>query len=159
MKLGPDYRRPDTGIEVPASYQYGPSETETLQLEDQWWHVFGDPELNQLVEEVLANNLDIRKSTAAVLEVRAQIVQTRADRFPSLSLQAKGERQRRPEGGSVSGQAFSLDREIDTPLTEKLTRTTCRSPLPSRLTCGVVLLELRKRLGPVSCEWRRIAAQ
>jgi multidrug efflux system outer membrane protein len=99
---------------MPESYQHTSVEKVTQQPEDQWWHVFGDPALNQLVEEVLANNLDIRKATAAVLEVRAQLVQTRADRFPSLSLQARGDRQRRPEGGSVSGQAFSLDREIDT---------------------------------------------
>jgi len=111
MKLGPDYQRPDAEIHMPASYEHGLSETGTLQVEDRWWHVFGDPELNELVEDVLANNLDIKKATAAMLEVRAQLVQTRADRFPSVSLQAKAERQRRPEGVSVPGQALSSDRE------------------------------------------------
>ena len=66
MKLGPDYHRPDTGIQVPPSYQYDPTETARLQPEDRWWEVFGDPELNTLVEEVLVNNLDIKKATARV---------------------------------------------------------------------------------------------
>jgi multidrug efflux system outer membrane protein len=101
-------------MDVPVSYQHGPSETEILQLEDQWWNAFGDPELNQLVEQVLANNWDIRKATAAILEMKAQFVQTRADRFPSLRVQAAGERQRRPEGGSIPGQASSVERESTT---------------------------------------------
>ncbi len=114
MKMGPDYHRPDTGIEVPASYQHGSEHSEALQLEDRWWEVFGDAELNQLVEDVLANNLDIKKATAAILEVRAQLVQTRADRFPSVSLQAGAERQRRPEGVAVPGQPVTPDRESTT---------------------------------------------
>ncbi|MBW2170886.1 MAG: efflux transporter outer membrane subunit [Deltaproteobacteria bacterium] len=114
MKVGPDYQRPDTGIEVPASYGYGPEHTQAPQLEDRWWEVFGDQELNQLVEDVLVNNLDIKKATAAILEVRAQLVQTRADRFPSVGVQAGAERQRRPEGVAVPGQPVTPDRESTT---------------------------------------------
>jgi multidrug efflux system outer membrane protein len=114
VKLGPNYHRPDTGIEVPASYQHGPSKTETLQLEDQWWHAFGDPELNQLVGQVLANNWDIKKATAKVLEVRSQFVQTRADRFPSLNLQGQGQRQHRQIIGIIPGESFSSETDIYT---------------------------------------------
>ena len=92
IKMGSDYRRPDTNIQVPASYQHTPTETVMPEPDDQWWRVFNDPELNQLVEEVLKNNLDIKRATAAVLEVRAQLVQTRADRFPKVDVQAQGER-------------------------------------------------------------------
>ncbi|MBW1744069.1 MAG: TolC family protein, partial [Deltaproteobacteria bacterium] len=114
MKMGPDYHRPDTGIQVPASYEYGSEQREAPQLEDRWWEVFGDPELNQLVDDVLANNLDIKKATAAILEVRAQLVQTRADRFPSVSVQGGVERQHRPEGVAVPGQPVTFDRESTT---------------------------------------------
>lgn len=114
MKLGPDYQRPDTGIEVPTSYQCGPGETEGLQFEDRWWEVFGDPELNQLVEDVLTNNLDIRKATAAILEVRAQFVQARADRFPNLNLQGEAVRQHRQMIGVVPGQSFSVETDVYT---------------------------------------------
>jgi multidrug efflux system outer membrane protein len=91
MKLGPDYHRPDIGIETPLSYQHSPADGVTQEPEDRWWEVFGDPELSTLVEEVLTNNLDIKKATAKILQVRAQLVQTRADRFPSLSVEGQAE--------------------------------------------------------------------
>jgi len=114
MKAGPDYHRPDTGVEIPKSYQYTLTETVTPQFEDRWWRVFGDPELDQLVEEVLGNNLDIKKATARILEVRSQFVQTRADRFPSLTLDAQGERRRRPVIGIMPGKSFSTKTDIYT---------------------------------------------
>ena len=70
MKLGPDYHRPDTGIEVPSSYQHGPPETTIGQPEDRWWEIFGDPELNQLVEGVLAEHH--RQIAAMVIEPLVQ---------------------------------------------------------------------------------------
>jgi outer membrane protein, multidrug efflux system len=102
MKMGPDYHRPDTNIQMPESYQYAPAETIMPEPDDQWWRVFNDPELNQLVEEVLKNNLDIKRATAAVLEVRAQLVETRADRFPQVGVEAGGERRQIPKPNSVS---------------------------------------------------------
>ncbi|MES0363279.1 MAG: efflux transporter outer membrane subunit [Desulfobacteria bacterium] len=114
MRVGSDYHRPDIGIDTPPSYQHSPADGVTQEPEDRWWEVFGDPELSTLVEEVLTNNLDIKKATAKILQVRAQLVQTRADRFPNLSIQAKGERRRRPEGISIPGQTLSSDRESTT---------------------------------------------
>lgn len=107
--MGPDYRRPDTGIQVPAAYQYDSSEFTMPEPEDQWWRVFNDPELNLLVEEVLRNNLDIKIATAAVLEVRAQLVSTRADRFPQVDVQGQAERQQLPKGTSVDRTFSSYD--------------------------------------------------
>jgi len=77
--------------------------------DDQWWRVFNDPELNQLVEQVLKNNLDIKRATAAVLEVRAQLVSTRADRFPQVDAQGQAERQQLPKGTSVDRTFTSYD--------------------------------------------------
>jgi multidrug efflux system outer membrane protein len=107
--MGPDYQRPDIGFKVPAHYQYTPSELIMPGPEDQWWRVFNDPELNQLVEQVLKNNLDIKRATAAVLEVRAQLVSTRADRFPQVEVQGQAERQQLPKGTSVDRTFNSYD--------------------------------------------------
>ena len=109
FKMGPDYRRPDTGIHIPDAYQYTPTELLMPEPEDQWWRVFNDPELNQLVEEVLKNNLDIKRATAAVLEVRAQLIETRADRFPQVGVQGQAERQQLPKGTSVDRTFTSYD--------------------------------------------------
>jgi len=107
--MGPDYRRPDTGIQIPDAYQYTPTELLMPAPDDQWWRVFNDPELNQLVEQVLKNNLDIKRATAAVLEVRAQLVSTRADRFPQVDVQGQAERQQLPKGTSVDRTSTSYD--------------------------------------------------
>ncbi len=114
MKLGPDYHRPDTGIQMPGSYQHGPMDLVTPQFEDRWWKVFGKSELNQLAEEVLRNNLDIKKATARILEVRSQFVETRADRFPSLSLEGQAQRQHRQIIGVIPGESFSVETDIYT---------------------------------------------
>jgi multidrug efflux system outer membrane protein len=114
MKLGPDYHRPGAGIQIAPSYQFGPTEAATRQPEDRWWEVFGDPELNTLVGEVLTYNLDIKKATAKILELRSQFVQTRADRFPSLSLEGQGQRQQRQIIGVIPGETFSSKTDIYT---------------------------------------------
>jgi len=94
MKRGSNYQRPEIDFQMPASYQHAPREKAIPLREDRWWEVFGNPELNQLVEEVLRNNLDIKRATARILEVRSQFVRTRADRFPSVDVKGQAQRQR-----------------------------------------------------------------
>ena len=114
MKLGPDYHRPDTGIQMPGSYQHASTETTTSLPEDRWWQVFGDHEINQLVEEALRNNLDIKKATARILEIRSQFVERRADRFPTLGLEGQAQRQHRQIIGVIPGESFSVETDIYT---------------------------------------------
>ena len=54
-----------------------PEQFEAAALADQsaqhdWWHGFGDPYLNQLVDSVIARNLDLRVAVARVAEVQSQ---------------------------------------------------------------------------------------
>ncbi len=114
MKLGPDYHRPDTGINIPESYQHGESHQVTPEPSDRWWQVFNDDELNQLVQEVLKRNIDIKKAAGRILEIRSWFVQTRAERFPSLSLEGQAQRQRRPIIGVIPGMSFSTETDIYT---------------------------------------------
>ncbi len=111
IKVGPDYHRPDTGTQMSAHYEHGPAEMVTPQPDDRWWEVYGEVEIDRLVDEVFRNNLDIKKATAGILEVRSRFVQARADRFPSLGLQGQGERQRLPKTVSMSG--VSSKREVE----------------------------------------------
>lgn len=114
LKLGPDYREPEIGVQIPEAYEHDPRESQILMPEDQWWHVFNDPVLNQFVEEALKNNWDIKKATAVILEARSQLVETRADRFPSVGVEGRGSRQQRPKTTTVPGQSFAKDRRITT---------------------------------------------
>ena len=122
MKMGPDFQRPDTGKLVPETYQHAHADKISVQLEDRWWTVFNDPELNRLVEEVLKNNLDIKKATARILELRSYFVQTRADRFPSLSMQGKGKRQRISPGVETDAYNLSLPASFELDLWGRLAR-------------------------------------
>lgn len=89
IKLGPEYRTPELSFDVPQSFQYAPVTAASRQLEDQWWRIFGNPEIDRLVEEVLANNLDLRLAAARILELRTRVIQARAQRFPQVDAQAE----------------------------------------------------------------------
>jgi multidrug efflux system outer membrane protein len=97
LNLGPDYTRPDLGIKTPESYENSPPDSELPMNDDRWWEVFNDRELNQLVDEVIKNNWDIKRAAARVLESRAQYVRARSDRFPTVNV--SGIRDRRLAGG------------------------------------------------------------
>lgn len=50
-----------------------------------WWEAFGNDELNQLVEDALAANLDIRQAWARLRQAGASATQSSADKYPTLS--------------------------------------------------------------------------
>lgn len=120
--MGPDFQRPDTGKLAPETYQHAHADKISVQLEDRWWTIFNDPELDQLVEKVLKNNLDIKKATARILELRSYFVQTRADRFPSLSVQGEGKRQRISPGVETDAYNLSLPASFELDLWGRLAR-------------------------------------
>ena len=105
INLGPDYQRPDLGIQTPESYEFTPDKTRSLVVENHWWQVFGDRELNQYVDQALKYNWDIKLAAARILEARAQYVRVRADRFPTVN--ASGLRQRRVLG-EVTTDTYAL---------------------------------------------------
>ncbi|MEW5721908.1 MAG: efflux transporter outer membrane subunit [Thermodesulfobacteriota bacterium] len=94
--VGSDFRRPDLGIEVPGRYQQAGAEEALPEppsvYDDRWWRVFGDPDLDRLVEEAVAHNWDVKKAAAAVLEVEALFRQARADRFPQANIKGQAVR-------------------------------------------------------------------
>lgn len=111
VKLGPDYGRPELAFAPPTVYQHDTLSDSDIDPTQQWWTAFGDPRLNTMVEAARQHNLDLKKAAARVLEVESQFVQTRADRFPSLSIQGSVERSRRV---ASSFPGVSSDRESTT---------------------------------------------
>ena len=131
MKMGPDFKKPDLQLAHPEKFQYRPRKPTVVIPEDRWWEVFGDPEINGLVEKVLKNNPDLQQAAARILELQYQVIQTRADRFPSLGFQASANRQHEPEsilgagvpvGGTVSQYGFSLPASYEMDLWGKYAR-------------------------------------
>ncbi|MDD2742003.1 MAG: efflux transporter outer membrane subunit [Rhodocyclaceae bacterium] len=60
-----------------------------VSIDRQWWRAFGDPLLDQLVDEALINNIDLAKAAANVEEARANAGVARAMLSPRLDGAAK----------------------------------------------------------------------
>ncbi|MFC1824864.1 efflux transporter outer membrane subunit [Thermodesulfobacteriota bacterium] len=114
IKMGPDYNRPEADFKIPEIYQSTSTDELKPLLDDSWWKVFGNPELDQVVADVLKHNLDIRRATARILEVQSQFIQTRANRFPTLDVSVTGQRQRLTINETSVGPRGIVQQEIKT---------------------------------------------
>ena len=63
LKVGPDHERPET-VEAPMSWENQLTDTSVTYDGAAWWKTFGDPQLDSLVEETIAGNLDIRRPSS-----------------------------------------------------------------------------------------------
>src|SRR5579863_4027209 len=87
--MGPKYARPT--VDVPQEYR-APDPQQAVQASslgnEQWWQVYQDPVLTQLIHTSVAQNYDVRIAAARVLEAQAQVGITRANQLPSASVGA-----------------------------------------------------------------------
>jgi outer membrane protein, multidrug efflux system len=87
--MGPKYKRP--AVNVPRDYRTpAPQQTAAASSlgNEQWWQVYQDPVLTQLIHTAIAQNYDVRIAAARVLEAQAQVGITRSYQLPSASLGA-----------------------------------------------------------------------
>src|SRR5216684_7138269 len=89
--MGPKYKRP--AVNVPQKYRT-PEPQQATQASslgnEQWWQLYQDPVLTQLIHTAIAQNYDVRIAAARVLEAQAQVGITRSNQFPSdLKLRRK----------------------------------------------------------------------
>jgi NodT family efflux transporter outer membrane factor (OMF) lipoprotein len=95
MVAGPDYRPPE--LDFPDTWQSRLSGGLQLAQADpegyvDWWTQLEDPQLNQLIERAVGNNLDIRKAWSRIAEARAQQGISRSDQFPRVDSAAAANR-------------------------------------------------------------------
>src|ERR1700751_1892456 len=87
--MGPKYKRP--AVNVPKQYRT-PEPQQATQASslgnEQWWQLYQDPVLTQLIHTAIAQNYDVRIAAARVLEAQAQVGITRSNQFPSASVGA-----------------------------------------------------------------------
>ena len=82
MTVGPDYERPDMAL--PGDF---PSPTNTTgEIPPDWWKLYRDPALDQLVASVHSRNADLRIAAAQVEEAEAVMRQARSAVFPDVNL-------------------------------------------------------------------------
>lgn len=87
--MGPKYKRPT--VDIPQQYRV-PAPQEASQASslgnEQWWQVYQDPVLTQLIHTAIAKNYDVRIAAARVLEAQAQVGITRSNQLPSANVGA-----------------------------------------------------------------------
>src|SRR5208337_1091094 len=93
--VGPDYERP--AVPLPGAFAGAPAAAAAPDsVPAQWWRLFDDPTLNDLVATALANNTDIAKAVAQVEQADANLRVTNAALYPQLIW-----------GGNASRTAYS----------------------------------------------------
>ena len=94
--LGPDYVRPP--VDAPVAFRFAPKEqADTANLA--WWTRFGDPVLDALIDEALANNRNVQVAVANVDQAAGVFTQVRSPLFPQLGYGASAARERASEAG------------------------------------------------------------
>jgi len=93
--VGPKYVRPSVPTtpaykeEAPGSFkesdQWQPARPGDQTSRGNWWEIFGDPELNQLEEQIAGSNQNLKVAEAHFREARAAIRFNRASQFPTIS--------------------------------------------------------------------------
>ena len=79
--VGPDYERPK--VEMADAWQNGKAEAASL-ADLNWWELFADPVLSDLIRVALRENFDARLALERVAEVRARLGFVKADLYPRL---------------------------------------------------------------------------
>ncbi|WP_137933854.1 efflux transporter outer membrane subunit [Mesorhizobium comanense] len=102
--VGPDYRTPILPMPANWSGQKPAQSAQPAQL-SKWWQRLRDPELNSLVEEAVAGNLDVATARAKIREARASYRQSAGTLFPSADGSASATRNKTAaatSGGTAS---------------------------------------------------------
>lgn len=92
--VGPDYRRPEAALpeaftEAPATPAAAPAAN---LLQKEWWTLFQDDTLNQLVDKALASNHDLLAAVARVEEAEAVLREAGATQWPQINAEAGASR-------------------------------------------------------------------
>lgn len=101
--LGPDFAAPE--ISVGKTWKQSTA-SRSNPMPDRWWRLFGDPELNHLVERAVAANNDIAAARARRNTARALVGVDRARLFPRLDLNSSGSGNRISGDTAMPGQDF-----------------------------------------------------
>jgi outer membrane protein, multidrug efflux system len=113
------------------------------QPRGEWWKVFSDPVLDDLVQRANRNNADIKIAAARLLQARAIVRATDADRYPQVGLGATAARTRGIAGGNPgpAGNVLELGADVgyELDLFGRLAQATQAATLDARAREGLFL--------------------
>jgi NodT family efflux transporter outer membrane factor (OMF) lipoprotein len=108
--VGPAYKVPSTP--EPAAFKEAAgwipaAPADTLER-GPWWTLFNDPVLNQLAQQVEVSNQNVAAAVASYAQARSLVQEQRASLFPSVGVNASGERSGAREGDTKNSYRLSL---------------------------------------------------
>jgi multidrug efflux system outer membrane protein len=108
--LGRDYTRP--AVETPAAHRFAPDRSTASLADLQWFELFRDETLTQLVNTALQQNFELRIAAERVLQARAVLGIRRADQFPSVDASADMTAARASRRGANQGVPAGADTDV-----------------------------------------------
>jgi NodT family efflux transporter outer membrane factor (OMF) lipoprotein len=79
-KVGPDFKSPE--IAMPEKWQNADKQNMKYIDFREWWKLFNDPTLNQLIDMAYKQNLNLQIAWVRIIEARAQLGLSRGSLFP-----------------------------------------------------------------------------
>ena len=109
--IGPTYRQPE--LALPAAF----ADRELVAgsadaVNEAWWQLFNEPQLDALIASALQANQDLRAAEARLKEARASLVSQRFDFGPTLGASASGGPQRQSRMGVPGTTVTQRDYEL-----------------------------------------------
>ncbi len=103
----------DLPMTLPNTYQTDRTASDQIAIpehfSERWWLRFEDPNLNQLMDDLFAANLDLPRLVARLKQTHALLWQSKADRLPAMDLTGSaGRAQQLQMGGETIGTLYSL---------------------------------------------------
>ena len=97
--VGPDYKRPE--INLPNTYHQEVNKENIATDLNNWWKLYQDPALDDLMDKALNKNVDINAAIARLEEADAYLKQVGAALIPSVDLTSQGNRSKATETGII----------------------------------------------------------
>jgi multidrug efflux system outer membrane protein len=92
--MGPDYKRPE--VAMASAWRTTAAEAADLANSD-WWHAFGDPKLDALIEAALEANNDLKLAAFRIDEFDARLQVSRSGIYPQVGYSANASRELRSQ--------------------------------------------------------------
>ncbi len=106
--VGPDYVRPDTP--APGVYKelgdWQPAQPQDAMPRAEWWKIYNDPKLDELEQQLLDANQNLKAAVASYASARALVDSSRASYWPTLG--ASGGVTRSQRGNAPAQTAYDV---------------------------------------------------
>jgi len=111
IEVGPTYQKPDLSVVSDFRSQVRPSEAASI-ADLQWWKVFNDRILQQLIEQALTHNYDLQLAASRVQQAHALVGVAASDFYPQVGYQGLAGREKafvplEQNNGNVTFNAFA----------------------------------------------------